>query len=239
MPDKNTILIYTSPNNVADIDQVPQGYYPTSVTIHRSNSDEVFYDPVSTNDGTRLFSMFEQMFWKGTESKYRDTYTTARYCLGLNGLVSPLVTRQFDKRAGLGSTEYFKGYDGFTFAFDEFSHLPFEEYIYSPGNFYRYIIFNMFGLTIFSKIILFEPLDDHLSVKFASFQLPPVYNEAFLKFFNIHPNREAGDWCKICFWGRTVEDSNIEFMVDIHSHQGCIISSSTFKPKSLFLANPV
>jgi hypothetical protein len=238
MPDKTTILIRTSPNDIGSIDQVPPDYYPTSVVIHRSDFDEIFYDPVSSNDGSRLFCMFDQMFWKGKESQYRDPYTTGRYCVGLSGLVSPMVIRNSGRRSGLGSTEYFKGYDGFTFAFNKFSCSPFEEYVYSPGNFYKYIIFDMFGLKIFSKVILFEPLKDHLSVKFAPFQLPPIYNEHFLKVFNIDLERDGDDWFKICFWGRTVKGGNIEFIVDIHTHQRCIVSSSSFRPRFILLANP-
>ena len=207
MRDQDVILIRTSSDAVASIDQVPADYHPTAVIIHRDpgednrNLDEIFYDPVSSNDGSRLFCMFDQMFWKGTESKYSDTYTTARYCFGLNGLVSPLVTRQFESRPGLGSVEYFKKYAGFTFEFKKFSNTNFSDYRIGSGDFYKYIIVYMFGLKVFTKIILFEPIFDHLSVKFSPFQLPPIYNEHFLKVFNIDLDRKDDDWCKICFWG--------------------------------------
>ena len=236
MATENRISIRTDRNKVASLDQVPTDYYPVSVIIHRE-TDEIFYDPSSWNDGKTIYCLFGEMFWKGAKSQYSDTYTSVRYCLGLNGIVSPLVTRKTGNRPGLGSVEFWKGYYGFTFEFQEFKKKNIVDYIVGSNEYFRYIIFDFHGIEVFSKVILFEPNEDEILIRFNSFQIPPMYNKKLLRSLDI---TGFGDdqWHKICFSGRTLKDNQIEFMLEIFTNERCQIFTDTFKPAYIHLANP-
>lgn len=237
MTTEKRILIRTDPNKVASLDEIPKNYYPVSVIIHRT-IDEIFYDPSSWNDKKTIYCLFNEIFWKGEKSQYSDNYSSVRYCLGLNGIVSPLVMRKLGNRPGAGSVEYWKGYLGYTFEFYEFEKKNITDYVTGSDEFFRYIIFDFYGIEIFSKVILFEPNEDELLIRFQPFQIPPMYNKRLLRSLDIDAGFSDDQWYKICLSGRTLKGHQIEFMLEIFSHEKCQIFTTFYKPAYIYLANP-